>query len=143
MINCLLPDGKINPLRLTEVLYVPSLNHNLFSWNSCHSKGYRWEAIDSHVYLYNRNTTLILTAEFHRNLSYIVEALHHALVTFPSTKSSMYWHSALGHPSPFKLSAQSYQDGNLIPKIPFDFECMTRIQAKPVHSVPPPPAQWS
>jgi len=41
IINCLLPDGKINPLRLTEVLYVPSLNHNLFSWNSCRSKGYR------------------------------------------------------------------------------------------------------
>ena len=105
IINCLLPDGKINPLRLTEVLYVPSLNHNLFSWNSCRSKGYQWEAIDSHVYLYNRNT-IILTAEFHGNLPYIIEATHHALVTFPSTKSYMYWHSALGHPS--KLSEQSY-----------------------------------
>jgi len=84
IINCLLPDGRINPLCLTEVLYVPSLNHNLFSWNSCRAKGYRWEAIDSHVYLYNRNTTLILTVEFYGNLPYIIETPHHALVMFPS-----------------------------------------------------------
>ena len=83
IINCLLPGDTVYPLRLIGVLYVPSLNHSLFSWNPLHSKGYRWEAIDGHVYLYTRNTALVLMAGFHGGLPYIIEATHHALVSFP------------------------------------------------------------
>jgi len=133
IIYCLLPDNTVNSVHLTDVLYVPTLNHNLFSWNSFRSKGYRWEAGVSHIYLYH-NTSLVLMTEFHGNLPYIIEVRHHALISFP--KSYMYWHASLGHPS--KLSETSYLDGDLIPKIPSDFECSTCIQAKSTYSIPPP-----
>jgi len=36
-LNCLLPDGSVQPVIIKDVLYVPTLCHNLFSWNSVHA----------------------------------------------------------------------------------------------------------
>jgi len=50
-LNCLLPDGSVQPVILKDVLYVSTLCHNMFSWNSVHAQGHIWEASGNYGYL--------------------------------------------------------------------------------------------
>jgi len=68
-LNCLLPDGSVQPVILKDLLYVTTLCHNLFSWNSVHAQAYIWEASGNYRYLYTKNRKLILTTEFHNRSS--------------------------------------------------------------------------
>jgi len=99
-LHCLLPDGSVQPVILKDVLYVPTLCHNLFSWNSVRAQGYIWEATGNYGYIYTKKRILVLTTDFHNGLACIIEApksASNALVTYNTLFEE--WHNALGHPS--------------------------------------------
>src|SRR5437868_13422277 len=73
-LNCLLPDGSLNLILLKDVLYVPTLCHNLFSWNKVPFQGFKWEASTDDGYLYTENRRLVLATQFHNNHLYIILA---------------------------------------------------------------------
>src|SRR5258705_9520760 len=67
-----LPDGSSTSIRLRNVLYVPSLKHDLLSWNSLRSS-FTCEMSGKDVFV-KRNDECILWGEFYQNLPFLNES---------------------------------------------------------------------
>src|SRR5258708_809226 len=118
----LYPDGTTSVVRLINVLYVPTLGHNLISWNVLRNR-FLYLMGGNHVYVKDTRDAsqpLVLHRLFHGNLPFLVESKPNAFLTGskpafhtesnasksnaftepkPSTSLTAYshWHKAFGH----------------------------------------------
>jgi len=53
-------------------MYVFKLQQSLFLWDAVRNRGFRIEASYKHIYMYNKDNKLILTAVFNTSLPYLI-----------------------------------------------------------------------
>ena len=118
LLNCVLPDGIASPVRLNDVLFVPTLSRSLFSWPAARRMGFCMEDHnDGHgIVLKRKDGSVVLCTETVKSMDFIKEELPSQLsnavvptsfVSLPTHDSSMptstptytfeHWHAAFGH----------------------------------------------
>jgi transposase InsO family protein len=127
-------NGIVTTITLHDVLLVPDLGRSLFSWRAAKRKNscYLIDNGTLELRMKSDDSTFLQTRDVDQN--FIVNTCDNSanLATY------QYWHGALGHPSVTSLRPNLYQDGNLIPTVPKDFECHTCRISKSKHRVPRP-----
>src|SRR5258706_1894519 len=150
----LYPDGTTSVVRLINVLYVPTLGHNLISWNVlrnrflCLMGGNHVHAKDTR----DASQPLVLHGLFRGNLPFLVESKPNAFLTGskpafhtessepkPSTDLTAYshWHKAFGHVDTFARNKSFHEDGEILPNF-IKYNCQLCLLSKSVHHPPEP-----
>src|SRR5258705_2177818 len=158
----LYPDSTTSVVRLINVLYVPTLGHNLISWNVLRNR-FLCLMGGNHVYVKDTRDAsqlLVLHGVFHGNLPFLVESKPNAFFTGSKpafhTKSSAskpnaftepkpstsltaysYWHKVFGHVDTFIWNKSFYEDGEILPNF-IKYNCQSCLLSKSVHHSPEP-----
>ena len=81
LLHCVLPNGRIRPVRISNVLYVPSLSFSLFLWN-CVRSHFRLVSMDNGFQVKEKNSdSVVFVMEFIGNLPFIVETKESAHIS--------------------------------------------------------------
>src|SRR5258705_1519906 len=150
----LYPDGTTSVVRLINVLYVPTLGHNLISWNVLRNR-FLCLMGGNHVYVKDTRDAsqpLVLHGLFRGNLPFLVESKPNAFLTGskpafytessvpkPSTDLTAYshWHKAFGHVDTFAWNKSFYEDGEILPNF-IKYNCQPCLLSKFVYHPPEP-----
>src|SRR5258705_11051611 len=103
----LYPDGTTSVVRLINVLYVPTLGHNLISWNMLRNR-FLYLMGGNHVYVKDTRDAsqpLVLHGLFRGNLPFLVESKPNAFLT--GSKPAFYTESSASKPNAFPESSAS------------------------------------
>jgi len=129
-----LPGGRMRLAILHDVLMVPCLRQNLFSWKFVAKRGFS---------LIGKGTDIKLQDKEGRDILWAKEILgsHVIQLVEDVTRFSSYevWHQALGHPPVSNMNAETnkpYTDSHLIPKPPKNFHCKACALSKSTHHKP-------
>src|SRR5258706_7341405 len=116
----LYPDGTTSVIRLINVLYVPTLGHNLISWNVLRNH-FLCLMGGNHVYVKDTRDAsqpLVLHGLFRSNLPFLVESKPNAFITeskpnafFTGSKPAFHTESSASKPNAF-LSESSASKPN-------------------------------
>ncbi|POS85107.1 hypothetical protein EPUL_004235 [Erysiphe pulchra] len=119
ILNCFIKNSTVNKFVMNNVLYVPKLQHPLFSWRKERANGF--------TLLKNRDSLCILK----NNVTYVETNFNGALPTIKvvlvrnhenAFMTSEIWHKALCHSAPLSIEkAEKLTESNVIPKCPKDF----------------------
>lgn len=123
-----LADGKWKPCRLTNVLYVPDLRTNLFSFSQCMDHGYKIESGKSNMKI-TKNDKIFATATRKKSL-YVMEFRRPVTVEANTVEHTMnklqLWHERLGH---IRLTTmQKLSEDN--PAVDFSKEDLQKFKCK-------------
>ncbi|KAI0992571.1 hypothetical protein K3495_g15614, partial [Podosphaera aphanis] len=133
VLNCMLSNKTVSQFKLSNVLYVPGLQHSLFSWRQERHKGYTLVDDGNVMKLIEHNITY-LEATFNGPLPLISESApkvqDYACLTYD------FWHDALcrAAPSSISNSLKIIQNPNVIPERPESFHCKACALSKSTHS---------
>ncbi|KAF5184398.1 Reverse transcriptase, RNA-dependent DNA polymerase, partial [Thalictrum thalictroides] len=134
VLNCILNDNQINKFTLHNVLYVPKLNHPLFSWKKERKNGYTLFD-NGHKFCIMKNNKICLETNFNGQLPFIIEAYPH--LNEKANLTYQFWHGALCHPSPSTLmKTGKLIDNIVIPPCPVNFFCDSCELSKSTHKKP-------
>ena len=92
ILKCLLSNGSVNAVHLKNVVFIPSLYFNLFSWNLVHNM-LDCSSVDNGFVLKNKNGSVVISVEFVGNNSYVIESTKYALISL-SEKPYTFWYEA-------------------------------------------------
>src|SRR5258705_10480959 len=112
----LYPDGTTSVVRLINVLYVPTLGHNLISWNMLRNR-FLYLMGGNHVYVKDTRDAsqpLVLHGLFRGNLPFLVESKPNAFLT--SSKPAFQTESSASKPNAFPESSASKPNAFTEPK---------------------------
>ena len=132
-LRCRLPGGQEGLAILNDVLLVPCLRQNLFSWKSVAKRGFSMIGKDEDIKLQDREGKDVLWAK-EVSGSHVIQ-LEEDIARFSSYEV---WHQALGHPSVLNNAEidNLYSDSCLIPKPPKNFHCHACALSKSIHHKP-------
>jgi hypothetical protein len=113
---------------LHNVLMVPCLRQNLFSWKSVSRKGFSMIGRDTDIKSqYKQGNDVLWAKEI--SGSHVIQLVED-IARFSSYED---WHQALGHPSVLTEMSSLYTDSHLLPKPPKDFQCPAYSLSKSTH----------
>ena len=125
-LRCRLPGGQVGLAVLNDVLLVPCLRQNLFSWKSVAKRGFSMTGKDEDIKLQDREGKDVLWAK-EVSGSHVIQLEEH-IARF----SYEVWHQALGHPSVLNNAEidNLYSDSCLIPKTAQEFplSCLRSVK---------------
>ena len=130
-LRCRLPGGRMGPVVLHDVLMVPCLRQNLFSWKSVSRKGFSMIGRDEDIKLQDKQGKDVLWAK-EVSGSHVIQLVED-IARFSSYED---WHQALGHPSVSTETSNLYTDSHLLPKPPKNFHCHPCSLSKSTHHKP-------
>jgi len=118
---------------LNDVLLVPCLRQNLFSWKSVAKRGFSMTGKDEDIKLQDREGKDVLWAK-EVSGCHVIQLEEH-IARFSSYEV---WHQALGHPSMLNNAEidNLYSDSCLIPKPAKNFRCHACALSKSTHHKP-------
>jgi len=127
-----LTGGQVGLAVLNDVLLVPCLRQNLFSWKSVAKRGFSMTGKDEDIKLQDREGKHVLWAK-EVSGSHVIQ-----LEEYIARFSYEVWHQALGHPSVLNNAEidNLYTDSCLIPKPPKNFHCHACALSKSTHHKP-------
>ena len=113
--------GQKSPLKMSDVLYVPSLGEcNLMSWRAIKAQGRFFlgsnEEGDIFIHKGSKDGKIVVWAKLVGN-EYIVQTMEQTA----RLSSYIEWHNAFGHPAPSSLKPELYD--TTIPTVPTKFFC--------------------
>jgi len=120
----------MGPVIRHDVLMVPCLRQNLFSWKSVSRKGFSMIGRDEDIKLQDKEGKDVLWAKEVLG-SHVIQLVEN-ITRFSSYED---WHQALGHPSALTETSNLYTDSYLLPKPP-NFHCPACSQSKSTHHKP-------
>src|SRR5258705_7639468 len=161
----LYPDGTTSVVRLINILYVPTLGHNLILWNVLRNR-FLCLIGGNHVYVkdtQDASQPLVLHGLFRGNLPFLVKLKPNAFLTGskpafhtesfytessalkpnaepkPSINLTAYshWHKAFSHVDTFAWNKSFYKDGEILPNF-IKYNCQPCLLSKSVHHSPEP-----
>jgi hypothetical protein len=130
MVQAKLPSGKSSKIVFEDVLYVPGLaGVNLLSWGVINRKGFEMSTEGDNIFIQKGSSTGRIVCWAKREGSdYILQQMEDDSAC--RLASYRQWHEAFGHVSPTSIKPSCYEDGNLIPPTPKNFECDVCITSK-------------
>jgi hypothetical protein len=131
-----LPSGKSSKIVFEDVLYVPGLaGVNLLSWGVINRKGFEMSTEGDNIFIRNGSSTgrIVCWAKWEGS-DYILQQMEDD--SAQRLASYRQWHEAFGHVSPASIKPSCYEDGNLIPPTPKNFECDVCITSKSTKRTP-------
>lgn len=133
ILNCKLK-SNVYKFVMKDVLYVPKLQHPLFSWRKERSNGFTLLDNGDTLCILKNNEVCVET-NFNGPLPIIKEELVHnhenAFMTYE------FWHKALCHSAPSSIEkTEKLIKNNLIPECPKDFHCEACELSKSTHKKP-------
>jgi len=121
----------MGPVIRHDVLMVPCLRQNLFSWKTVSRKGFSMIGRDEDIKLQDKEGKDVLWAKEVLG-SHVIQLVEN-IARFSSYKD---WHQALGHPSSLTETSNLYTDSYLLPKPPKNFHCPACSLSKSTHYKP-------
>jgi transposase InsO family protein len=135
-IRCRYPDGRVSPVKLTNVLYSREFKSTrLFSWPYIRNKGFEMIAKGNNMFI-NSDDKHEIWAKF-RHGAMVIQQPPPPEVIAAAAKFTTYaeFHDAIGH-SNILNPQRLYKDAKLVPPRPSDFHCEACALSKSKQSKP-------
>jgi hypothetical protein len=119
--SCRLPSRDISVVLLRRILFVPSLQKSLYSWNNIKSIG-KFALIDDGVLQVVRNLDRsVVIYTFQSGNDFVLDLVPSESASLADDTDYDFWHAALDHPFKATVNRKLYEDGYLIPDCPPNF----------------------